>query len=65
MSNLDDIWFNRNHEKEDCPKCHCVRDECECESGAYEDYCEAMSDRLDENCSMADDDADFLGDIGE
>ena len=27
---------------EDCPKCHCVMDECECESGAYEDYIDAI-----------------------
>lgn len=29
---------------EDCPKCYCVMDECECESGAYEDYCDNRRD---------------------
>lgn len=33
---------------EDCPKCHCVMDECECEPGAYEDYCDTMRDSLKE-----------------
>ena len=36
--------------QEDCPMCHCLlEDECECESGAYEDQCEARQDKARDN----------------